>query len=415
MEIEVIDEAMSCGKTMGLIKWMKDNPQNKYLYVSPMLDEVENRIPDECESLEFVSPNTLEHRTKSDHLLELLKEGHNISFTHSLFTDLTREHLYWINIRGYVLVIDEEVSFIEKYDKYTLGDIVSLEEQGLIEIDENDLGRVKWKWDNMRDNTKYTPLRRMCDLQMVYCSKRDRDMMVIHLPIELITSAARVIVSTYLYEGSIMHKFMEMKNIESKPFKNTIDLCKTTQEVKHLAKNKIHWIPDTRTVKKVRGYRLTTTWWDKDATPEQLKSVDAAIKSVCRASGHSKEHVMWTVPKSATKGASLTKKERKRKRNNRSISVLGYSHGDCYVSCNAKATNNYSNKRVLVHAYNRHPPQVVRAYLEDYGFPIDIDQYALSELVQWVWRSAIRNKEDIQISILSNRMRDLFIDWLESS
>lgn len=414
MQIEIIDEAMSSGKTQGLIKWMTENPQSKYLYVSPMLDEVENRIPDDCESLEFVSPNTIEHKTKGKHLLELLKEGHNVSFTHSLFKDLTREHLYWIEIRGYVLVIDEEVSFIERYDKYTLGDIVSLEEQKLIEIDENDLGRVKWKWDTMRDDTKYSALRTMCDLQMVYCSKRDRDMMVIHLPIELITSASRVIVSTYLYEGSIMHKFMEMKNIKSVPF-GDVQLGKTTQEVKQIAKDHITWIPDTRTVKKVRGYRLTTTWWNKDATPSQLKAVDAAIKSVCRSSGYSKEYVMWTVPKSATKGAKLSKGERKKKLNSKSISVLGYSHQECYVSCNAKATNKLSHKKVLVHAYNRHPPQVVRAYLEDYGFPIDIDQYALSELVQWVWRSAIRNGEDVHISILSNRMRDLFRRWLESA
>ena len=48
----------------------------------------------------------------------------------------------------------------------------------------------------------------------------------------------------------------------------------------------------------------------------------------------------------------------------------------------------------------------------NYGQPIDQDTFALAEILQWIWRSAIRNGEPINLCILSPRMRELFLDWL---
>ncbi|MEG2695893.1 MAG: hypothetical protein RR966_15745, partial [Acinetobacter sp.] len=41
------------------------------------------------------------------------------------------------------------------------------------------------------------------------------------------------------------------------------------------------------------------------------------------------------------------------------------------------------------------------------------DIFALSEMVQWVWRSAIREGNPINIYVPSSRMRDLLERWLE--
>lgn len=40
------------------------------------------------------------------------------------------------------------------------------------------------------------------------------------------------------------------------------------------------------------------------------------------------------------------------------------------------------------------------------------DDYALSEMIQWVWRSAIRDGKEIWVYIPSRRMRELFQNWL---
>jgi hypothetical protein len=43
---------------------------------------------------------------------------------------------------------------------------------------------------------------------------------------------------------------------------------------------------------------------------------------------------------------------------------------------------------------------------------VNQDDWALSELIQWVWRSAIRNGKPITLFIPSGRMRTLFKNWL---
>ena len=49
-----------------------------------------------------------------------------------------------------------------------------------------------------------------------------------------------------------------------------------------------------------------------------------------------------------------------------------------------------------------------------FGVEVREDMYALSEMIQWVWRSAIRDGKDIWIYIPSRRMRELFQNWLDS-
>ena len=48
-----------------------------------------------------------------------------------------------------------------------------------------------------------------------------------------------------------------------------------------------------------------------------------------------------------------------------------------------------------------------------YDAELDEDAYALSEMLQLIWRSRIRNGENINVYIPSKRMRDLFKEWLD--
>lgn len=40
--------------------------------------------------------------------------------------------------------------------------------------------------------------------------------------------------------------------------------------------------------------------------------------------------------------------------------------------------------------------------------------WALSEMLQWIWRSAIRNGQKITVYIPSKRMRKLLLQWLNN-
>ncbi len=48
------------------------------------------------------------------------------------------------------------------------------------------------------------------------------------------------------------------------------------------------------------------------------------------------------------------------------------------------------------------------------GVKVKENMYALSELIQWIWRSRIRDGQPINLYIPSKRMRTLLKDYLES-
>ena len=52
-------------------------------------------------------------------------------------------------------------------------------------------------------------------------------------------------------------------------------------------------------------------------------------------------------------------------------------------------------------------------FFSSYDIQIDQDGLALSTMLQWIWRSAIRDDKSIQIYIPSKRMRDLLKQYLD--
>jgi len=70
---------------------------------------------------------------------------------------------------------------------------------------------------------------------------------------------------------------------------------------------------------------------------------------------------------------------------------------------------------------NVFPHFSITSYFNDKGISIDNDNYALSILLQWIWRSRIRNATDtdenrkIDLYLPSRRMRELLIKWFALS
>ena len=115
------------------------------------------------------------------------------------------------------------------------------------------------------------------------------------------------------------------------------------------------------------------------------------------------------------------------------VQPKGYKHTEClidadgaeientvckkrsgHIPCNARASNGYADKVVMVHVFDRHPNVSVTNYLRVHGVEFSKERFAINELVQWLWRSAIRNGHPIHVAILSKRMRDMLLTWLEA-
>lgn len=63
---------------------------------------------------------------------------------------------------------------------------------------------------------------------------------------------------------------------------------------------------------------------------------------------------------------------------------------------------------------NRYLNPYVKKFFEGYNIMVDEDGYALSEMIQFIWRSAIRNNEPIYCYIPSKRMRDLLQGYIDN-
>ena len=65
----------------------------------------------------------------------------------------------------------------------------------------------------------------------------------------------------------------------------------------------------------------------------------------------------------------------------------------------------------LIYLYDQYINPYVARWLEDNTRAFD-DAYALTELIQWVWRSRVRNGQPITLYLASPRMRQLMEKWL---
>ena len=77
-----------------------------------------------------------------------------------------------------------------------------------------------------------------------------------------------------------------------------------------------------------------------------------------------------------------------------------------------RATNKWSDRVYLIYVVNRFMPPPLVHYFRSIGIAVDQDAWALSEMIQWIWRSAIRKGEEIWIYVPSSRMRKLLQNWI---
>ena len=84
-KITVIDAPPGYGKTSWSINFMNESKFERFIYISPFLDEVK-RVVKSCDKREFRTPDErLGKGSKRNHFYELLDSGVNICSTHALF------------------------------------------------------------------------------------------------------------------------------------------------------------------------------------------------------------------------------------------------------------------------------------------------------------------------------------------
>lgn len=412
--ITVIDSIMGSGKTNFMIKYMKATHTNylgerfnnetierpKFLYVAPLLSEVD-RITKECPNLNFRDPIPVQGR-KLYHLESLVDQGQNICTTHALFKMLTREICRKIRDKGYILVIDEALECVSIYDDLTVADRAILVSDNRIYV-EPKTNKVRWNHKENNDyKGKFDKVMNLCDNGNLAMSRQK--VMIWEFPTEFLSAFEDVFVLTYLFSGSLMASYLKAEGLEYElmTLSDTKELVPCSDDaVSRRKKGKLRKLitvyegPLNRHGNRVgKANPFSSTWFTKQdgTTLSKIKaSTEHFFKSVAKTQANDNAWTTFTKAKSALRGGR-------------------YRKG--FIPCNAKATNDYRHKRSLAYLCNIfHQPPIV-AYFQERGIDVDQDAFALSEMVQWVWRSQIREEKPITLYIPSQRMRALFLSWL---
>lgn len=404
--IQVCDAIMGTGKSSAAITYMNEHSNDKFIYVTPYLEEAE-RIKTGCRDMNFVEPsNKLKEYNfkKCDHTAALIKQGKNITTTHQAFKRYTSDMLDDIKRFGYRLIIDENLDVLEKYDVHQ-DDIQMAIDAGYIE--ENDgVYRI------INDSYNGKALGELFQFLRIRDLIRIDDSSGAHLyywlfPPELIMAFKDVIVLTYLFKGQSLHHLFEMYNLEYQYVgieqigDMTYRFCDypgyTPEYVTHL-KDMIHII-DNKRMNDIGDdfHALSMSWFDKkeDDVEQLKKNVSNCMNNIWR-----------DVPADRKLWGSY---------NGYCSKVRGKGYTKSFLTFNAKATNAYRDKEYLVYIANLFMNVGEKLFYRIHGIEVDEDMYALSIMVQWIWRSAIRDGNEVYIYIPSRRMRTLLIDWIEKT
>ena len=398
MNVKVCDMIMGAGKTESAITQMNEDEESKYIFVTPYLDEVK-RIKDSCEKRKFSDPYNSGDGKLAD-LHRLLAQKSNIATTHALFETYNEETISLIRNGGYKLILDE-VYQTTKAIEISPKDLKML--QGEKKITTVDGLRVRWNDDKY--DGKFNELRDNCCTGNVILYKDS--LLLWEYPIEVFEAFREVIILTYMFEAQVQKYYFDVNGVE-------IKYIGTKHENNEFRFSNEHCIPEyvTTLIDRVHilddpnlneigdsRYSLSSSWFEramKKRGKPQIEQLKKNIYNAFRNKFNSESgRIIWTVYKNykdVVKGK-------------------GYTNG--FLSCNVRATNAYRNRDCLAYCVNIFYNPLMKSYFADQGIEVREDKYALSEMIQWIWRSAIRDGKEIWIYVPSKRMRELLEGWLK--
>lgn len=391
-KIKVVDARMGRGKTTAAINYMTENAGKKrFLYITPYLKEVE-RV---CSSCDFDQP-TADKSTKLAELKRMLRSKKNIVTTHSLFYHLDKATLDIIQSSGYCLIVDEAIDVVRK-PSITMGDISALKNHFMTKDEE---GFLHWT-DDEYDGLFYS-YKKMCETW--YFVDIGGILINVMRP-EVLMAFSEVFMMTYLFEGNCMMGYLEYFKIPYEYY--GIDDRDGFRFVKGRDnppptdfKALISIVMDERMNDVGQKYNaLSHNWFNlRSRDDDDISKVRAHLNTffVNNSKNRSKDR-LWTTFKT-----SAPKLYGSRNR-----------YSTAFLQLTAKATNEYRDKRCIAYLANRFIDPNMSRFFRMHDVYIDQDKFALADMLQWIWRSCIRDDEPILLYVPSRRMRVLLLNWLE--
>ncbi len=399
IEVIVCDAPMGAGKTQSAITMMNEETDNKFIFVTPYIEETE-RIARDCAARNFVTPDD-NWGAKLASFHDHLSKGHNIATTHALFSICTSYTAELIHNGGYTLVLDEVFSVVETMplakDDFNLlmaGNYIALDEDG---------EHVKWIYQGYSGDFLEIKKKAEANTLILY----DGNFLFWSFPVEMFEAFKKIYVLTYMFDAQVQRYYFDMYGLKYRKigtkcengvyrFSDDYESC---QYIKDL-KSKIHILDDEK-LNRIGDFKfsLSSSWYEREDGKKGKPLLKVLGNNVYNFFRHKcKARVSDTLWTTYKKRISFLQNK-------------GYGGG--FIACNIRATNKYRNRTCLAYCINRYFDPMMKRYFSEKGCNIDEDAYALSEMIQWIWRSAIRDGKEIKVYIPSKRMRELLIKWID--
>lgn len=407
MAVYYIDEVMGRGKTSALINHINSAPEeDRFIYITPYLTEVD-RIQKACESKAFLAPRK-ESGGKLTNIKRLIAERRNIVSTHALFSMFDNETIALIKDKHYTLVMDEAPAAIAPVN-ITPYDAACILKKGYAKI----LPNKCLEWTNSDYVGRFYDIRRLIEDKNIYYYNEYRWINV--MPEELYRAFDTIYILTYLFENQYIRcyfdiigltyqrKYVAGSSPETYRLSDVYEKAPVTdfRPLIHVVDNsKLNEIGAEKTA-------LCKSWYVRnmeDGHPS--KNMDRLRKNTLNffrnIAKTDAEDNLWTTFLPDEHGLDWKQQ----------LSGGGYTKG--FLACTARGTNAYRHKTALAYLINIYPNTTTWNFLNALGIDLDRDMYALSEMLQWIWRSAIRDGKEITLYVPSKRMRKLLTDWMDS-
>jgi hypothetical protein len=421
-KIHVIDAPCGAGKSYAMANMVNTKLGGyNYIYVTPRLKDFETfgqnlrktfklkglslkNISDEdlVKSM-FNEPKNNGKGGKLADLKRLITRKQNIMTTHALFKICDSEFVELVNERNYILILDESLSVVEpiKESEVCYEDLIAMKAINLISIDE-ETGLITYNADK-----KYPPYG--AHAKQLYKFKNNsayvykKKKLVWTFPIQFFECFKEVYLCTFMFYAQLQKYYFKFFGIEYEHL--TIKDRKIIPYERQFPNlDKLHICQDAKLnaigekeAGKKRNSTLSINWY-KYATKAQIEKERNAIynfvRNKCKATA---DRILWTTYSEYEKA----------------LSNKGYSNS--YVSWTTRGTEDYVNRDTVAYMINLFLNPSTAEFFKQRNIYVDVEQWALSEMIQFIWRSAIRRNKDINVYIPSSRMRGLLERYIHLS
>lgn len=406
-EIKVVDAICGSGKTTWIFQHMREHPHRKWLFVSPYLDEAgdgetKGRIQQELPEFKFKSPSSTPSKSKD--FLRLARKGANIAITHKLFTGFSPEVAIVLKEQGYHLVIDETIDLVTFYEDISHEDVKFLILAGMVKCGEK--GLLSWNtelWPNYTGRD--IRIKELCELGCLWLY--GDNVLIQRIPPTCMKACESVTILTYLFEASLMHCWMQLNEMEWSYHQP--ESMRLTADIKAVIRNKVHLIQPPKLIRDLQRSEygapktgaFNVSWYQENE--KELERIKKSIETTLK-DDMDKGYVFWTTFKDYESDLAGVGYKRARKFEGKLRKP--------FVPKNMRASNEYRDCTNCIYTINIYPHGSLDSHLKGFGIHLDKDMYALSEIVQFIFRGSIREHKDMYLYILSDRMRTLVQNWL---